>query len=207
MTPAAPGGSATRDSLGMFVLPASEPAIERIESPFSAASTDSVAAVCVAMVRADSSQRLADSSSVVVGERYGVHPVPGRGRDSLIVEGTAPGRDETRAVWHCASTTTVEERHGVTRVVIEDGWPGVPARFQSAHPITTTAHALCDKRTESLFPETDLRNVKRWRVADTLHVTGTTMPLDPGELSHDFHCRAVVRQGAIVSVVMEASRE
>ena len=91
--------------------------------------------------------------------------------------------------------------------MIEDGWPGVAARFQSAHPITTTGQDLCWKRIEGLFPDTDLRSVKRWRVADTLHVTGTTMPLDPGELSHDFHCRAIIRQGAIVSVATAASRD
>jgi hypothetical protein len=191
----------------MFVLASTEPVIEHIESPFSSAGTDSVAALCVARVRDDSSMRGADTSGVVVGERYGVRPVPGRGRDSLIVEGTAPGRDDTRAVWHCASTATVDGRHGVTRVVIEDGWPGVATRFQSAHPITTTAADLCWKRTETLFPETDLRSVRRWRVGDTLHVTGTTMPLDPGELSHDFHCRAIIRQGAIVSVATAASRD
>lgn len=198
--------TAARDSATMFVVPSTEPVIEHIESPFSSEGTDSVAALCAAQVRLENRSHGADTSGVEIGERYGVHPIPGRGRDSLIVEGTSPGRDETRAVWHCAATTTVAERRGVMRVVIEDGWPGVPSRFQSAHPITVAAHELCDKRTEAVLPETDLRNAKRWRVADTLHVTGETMPLNSGELSHDFHCRATVLRGAIVRVVSGEER-
>jgi hypothetical protein len=195
---------ATGDSAEVFIVPSTVPTIEHIESPFSSAGTDSVAALCAANVTQLNAANGGDSSGVEIGERYGVHPIPGQGRDSLIVDGTARGRDATPAVWHCASTTTVEERHGVSRVVIEDGWPGVPARFQSAHPITVAAEDLCLQRTKVIFPESDFRSVKRWRLADTLHVTGETMPLDNGELSGDFHCRAVIRKGAIVSVVSKA---
>ncbi len=196
-----------RDSVAMLVVPSAAPVIEHIESPFSPEETDSVAALCAATVRADLAAHGGDTIGVETGERYGVHPVPGTGRDSLVVDGIAHGRDATPAVWHCAATTTVESRHGILRFVVEDGWPGVVPRFQAAHPINVTAEDLCLQRTKPLFPESDFRSVKRWRAADTLHVTGETMPINSEDLSGDFHCRALVRNGAIVSVVSESGRD
>ena len=203
----APARERARDSASMFVVATAEPMVERIESPFSSEGTDSVAKLCAAHVRQERSSHDADTNGVEIGERYGVHSIPGRGRDSLIVEGTVPSPDGTPAVWHCAATTTVDSRRGIMRLVIEDGWPGVSSRFRTAHPINVVGEDLCLQRTKVLFPESDFRSLKRWRVADTLHVTGETMPLDAGAVSGDFHCRALVREGAILSVVSVAGRD
>lgn len=180
---------------------------EHVASPFTNGGTDSVAARCVATIRDQRREHGDDTSDVLITERYGVRPPPGRGPDSLIVEGTAPGRDATPAVWHCAATTYPTGAVATLVAVLEDGWPGVAARFAAAYPVTLAAEDLCLQRTKPLFPEYVFRGVKHWRLADTLHVTGETIPLNSGDLAGDFHCRALVRNGAVVSATARAGRE
>jgi hypothetical protein len=161
---------------------------------------------CVATVKEKLSASSHDSSVVFVTERYGFKPTPGRGQDSLIVEGTAPGTDATPAVWHCAATAYPTGMIATLRVEIEDGWPGVPALFEHAHAITIAAEDACLQRTKRVLKEYELRGVRRWRVSDTLRVVGEAMPLNIEDLAVDFHCSAVVRDNRVVSIVAAAGK-
>lgn len=187
-------------------MPLRSIAREETDSPFSPAGSDTVAARCVAKVREISSEGGADTSGVAVDQRIGVRPPPGRGPDSLVVEGTAPGRDSIRAVWHCAATARSREEAATLTAVVEDGWAGVPARFELAHVVTANATDACLQRAKKIYREYDFRGVKLRRVADTLHVTGEAMPLNSEDLAGDFHCRAIVRGGRVVSTQAKAER-
>ena len=179
---------------------------EETDSPFSAEGSDTVVARCVARVRKMNSETSGDTVGVTVEQRIGVSPPPGRGPDSLVVEGTAPGRDSIPAVWHCAATARSREEVGTLTAVIEDGWAGVPARFEVAHVVTADAADACLQQTKKIYREYDFRGVKLRRVADTLHVTGEAMPINTEDLAGDFHCRAIVRNGRVVSTQAKAER-
>ncbi|MFL5561173.1 MAG: hypothetical protein ACJ79K_06850 [Gemmatimonadaceae bacterium] len=186
------------------VAPVPDAEREHIASPFTNGGTDSVAALCEATIREQRREHGDDTLDVEIGERYGVRPPPGRGPDSLIVEGTAPGRDATPAVWHCAATMYPTGAVATLVAVLEDGWPGVAARFPAAYGVTLAAEDLCLQRTKPVFPEYVFRGVKHWRVADTLHVTGEAIPLNSGDLAGDFHCKAVVRYGRVLGAQAKA---
>lgn len=59
---------------------------------------------------------------------------------------------------------------------------------------------------QAAVPEYVFRGVKVARVADTLDVRGEAIPLNAEDLAGDFHCRAVVRGGAVVSTEAKAGR-
>ncbi len=174
---------------------------EEVASPFSASGTDSATALCVEKVRQRFDSSTESSTGVEIDGHHGVRPPEHRGPDSLVVDGTGPGRDETRGVWHCAVTAT--PFGAVSRIVIavEDGWPGVAPTFDAAHALSVKARDACLEETKKLLPEYVHRGVKFNRVADTLHVTGDAFPLDPGDLAEHFHCRAVVHGTAVVNVI------
>lgn len=196
----------TSEPTGRFVAPVVAPERERFASPFSEPATDSAAARCAATVREQIAAAGGDSTGVVIAERYGVHPPPGRGPDSLVVEGTARAVDSTRAVWHCAATRYPSGEVATLTAVLEEGWPGIAAGFDAAHAVTLAAEEMCLQRVKPLFPEYVFRGVKVARVADALNVRGETIPLNSEDLAGDFHCRAIVRDGGIVSAEAKAGR-
>lgn len=179
---------------------------EETDSPFSAEGSDTVVARCVARVRRITSESYGDTIGVTVEQRVGVSPPPGRGPDSLVVEGTAPGRDSIPAVWHCAATARSREDVATLTAVVEEGWAGVPPRFEIAHVVTANATDACLQQTKKIYREYDFRGVKARRVADTLHVSGEAMPLNTEDLAGDFHCRAIVRNGRILGTQAKAER-
>ena len=199
---ATPAGSAGADTS----MPLLSIAREETDSPFSPEGSDTVAARCVGMVRKISSDSYGDTIGVAVEQRIGVSPPPGRGPDSLVVEGTAPGRDSIPAVWHCAATARSRDDVATLTAVVEDGWAGVPARFDIAHVVTANATDACLQQTKKIYREYDFRGVKVRRVADTLHVSGEAMPLNTEDLAGDFHCRAIVRNGRVLSTQAKAER-
>jgi len=172
-----------------------------IASPLDSAATDSARGACVMRVRETLSEAARDSAGVEITGMMGVRPEPGRGPDSLVIDGTAHGRDSTAAVWHCAVTTKSEGGISTLRAVVEDGWPGVASRFDMAHAVTMAAEDACLEATKSVYREYAYRGVKYFRDADTLHVTGDAFPLNDGEVVGRFHCRAVVRGGAVVDTI------
>ena len=182
------------------------PERDTVVSPLDAAGSDSALVTCVMTVRQMLSDAARDSSAVEVTAVTGVRPPPGRGPDSLLVEGTARGRDATPAVWHCAVTANGARGIGKLTAVIEDGWPGLPAAFDAAHAVTLAAEYACLQQTKSVYREFDFRGVRAFRDVDTLHVTGEAIPLNNGDLAGDFHCRAVVRNGRVVSTQAKAER-
>ena len=198
----ASAGAATADT----AMPLLSIAREETDSPFSPEGSDTVVARCVAKVREISSEGGADTSGIAVEQKIGVRPPPGRGPDSLVVEGTAPGRDSVPAVWHCAATARTREDVATLTAVAEDGWAGVPARFEIAHVVTANATDACLQQTKKIYREYDFRGVKLRRVADTLHVTGEAIPLNTEDLAGDFHCRAIVRNGRVVRTQAKAER-
>ena len=187
-------------------MPLPSIAREETDSPFSPEGSDTVAARCVAKVREIRSQDGADTSGITAEPRIAVRPPPGRGPDSLVVEGSARGRDSVPAVWHCAATARSREEVATLTAVVEDGWAGVPARFEIAHVVTATATDACLQQTKKIYREYDFRGVKLRRAADTLHVTGEAIPINTEDLAGDFHCRAIVRNGRVVSTQAKAER-
>jgi hypothetical protein len=186
-------------------LPLPPPRIE-IPSPLDSAATDSAPATCVLRVKQTLSEAARDSSGVEVSRITGVRPEPGRGPDSLVIDGTAHGRDATPAVWHCAMVAGRDSGIAKLTAVIEDGWPGVPSEFGTAHAVTLLAENACLNQMQMILREYEYRGIKRWRNADTLHVTGEAMPLNTEDLAADFHCRAIVRNGSVVSTQAKAGR-
>lgn len=184
----------------------SPPERDTVASPLDSASTDSAYGACVIRVKEMLSESARDSSAVEITSATGVRPPPGRGPDSLLVEGTAHGRDATPAVWHCAVTSNGAGAVGKLTAVIEDGWPGVPQRFDVAHAVTLAAENACLEQTKMLYREYDFRGVRAMRDVDTLHVRGEAIPLNAEDLAGDFHCRAVVRNGRVVSIQAKAER-
>ena len=182
------------------------PARDTVPSPLDSASTDSAYTSCVMRVKEWLSDAARDSSEVEIRSVTGVRPEPGRGPDSLLVEGTARGRDATPAVWHCAVTSNGARAIGKLTAVVEDGWPGVPPAFDAAHAVTVAAENACLQQTKSVYREYEFRGVRAFRDVDTLHVTGEAIPLNNGELVGDFHCRAVLRNGRVVSTQAKAGR-
>jgi hypothetical protein len=182
------------------------PARDTVASPLDSASTDSAYTSCVMRVKEWLSNEARDSSGVEITAVTGVRPEPGRGPDSLLVEGTAHGRDATPAVWHCAVTSNGARATGKLSVVVEDGWPGVASAFDASHAVTIAAENACLERTKSVYREYEFRGVRAFRDVDTLHVTGEAIPLNNGELVGDFHCRAVLRNGRVVSAQAKAGR-
>jgi hypothetical protein len=181
--------------------PITFPQRERSAMSISDAAVDSLVQRCTVKVQEQLAAASRDSSDVLATERYGFKADPGRAQDSLIVEGTARGTDSTAAVWHCAATAYPTGAIATLRADIEDGWPGVPARFESAHAITIAAEVYCLQRMKHVLKEYEFRGVRRWRVADTLRVAGEAMPLNSEDLAADFHCSAVVRDNRIVSAI------
>ena len=182
------------------------PERDTVASPLDGAGSDSALVTCVMTVKQMLSDAARDSSAVEITAVTGVRPPPGRGPDSLLVEGTARGRDATPAVWHCAVTANGTRGIGKLSAVIEDGWPGVRAAFDAAHAVTLAAENACLEQTKSVYREYDFRGVRAFRDVDTLHVTGEAIPLDNGDLAGDFHCRAVVRNGRVVRTQAKAER-
>lgn len=182
------------------------PARDTVPSPLDSASTDSAYSSCVLRVKEWLRDAARDSSEVEIRSVTGVRPEPGRGPDSLLVEGTAPGRDATPAVWHCAVTSNGLRAIGKLTAVVEDGWPGIPPAFDAAHAVTLAAENACLEQTKSIYREYEFRGVRAYRDIDTLHVRGEAIPLNNGELVGDFHCRAVVRNGRVVSTQAKAER-
>lgn len=195
-------GSAVPDSAPL-PLP---PERDTVASPLDSAAADSAMERCVAEVKETLSAAARDSSGVEITAVTGVRPPPGRGPDSLLVEGTARGRDATPAVWHCAVTSNGARGIGKLTAVIEDGWPGVRAAFDAAHAVTLAAENACLEQTKSVYREYEFRGVRAMRDVDTLHVTGEAIPLNNEDLAGDFHCRAIVRNGRIVSARAKAGR-
>lgn len=182
------------------------PERDTVASPLDSASTDSAYSSCVMRVKEWLSDAARDSSEVEITAVTGIRPPPGRGPDSLLVEGTAHGRDATPAVWHCAVTSNGARAIGKLTAVIEDGWPGLPPAFDAAHAVTVAAENACLERTKSVYREFEFRGVRAFRDVDTLHVTGEAIPLNNEDLAGDFHCRAVVRNGRVVSTQAKAGR-
>ena len=186
-------------------LPLPPPRIE-IASPLDSAATDSAPPACVMRLRLMLSDSARDSSGIEVMRVRGIRPEPGRGPDTLVVEGTAHGRDATPAVWHCA--LLAKRDGGIARLtaVIEDGWPGVSSAYDSSHAVTVAIVDACLQQTKKVYPEYDFRGVRSHRDLDTLHVTGEAMPMNTGDLAGDFHCRAVVHDGHVTSMQAKAER-
>jgi hypothetical protein len=184
----------------------SPPERETVPSPLDSAATDSAYGSCVMRVKELLSDAARDSSEVEITAFTGVRPEAYHGPDSLIVEGTAHGRDATPAVWHCAVTANRLRGIGKLTAVVEDGWPGVPAGFDVAHAVTLAAENACLEQTKSVYREYEFRGVRAYRDIDTLHVTGEAIPLNNEDLAGDFHCRAVVRNGRVVSTQAKAER-
>ena len=182
------------------------PERDTVASPLDSASTESALGSCVMRVRQMLSDAARDSAGVEIGAVAGVRPPPYHGADSLLVEGTAHGRDATPAVWHCAVTANGVRGIGKLTAVVEDGWPGVPPAFAYAHAVTGVAENACLQQTKSVYPEYEFRGARSYRDLDTLHVTGEAIPLNSGDLAGDFHCRAVVRNGRVVSTQASAGR-
>jgi hypothetical protein len=182
------------------------PERDTVGSPLDSAATDSAYGSCVIRVKELLSEAARDSSAVEIKTFTGVRPEPYHGPDSLLVEGTARGRDATPAVWHCAVTANRLRGIGKLTAVVEDGWPGVPAAFDVVHAVTLAAQNACLEQTKSVYPEFEFRGVRAYRDADTLHVRGEAIPLNNGDLVGDFHCRAVVRNGRVVSTQAKAER-
>jgi hypothetical protein len=176
------------------------PPREEVRSPFSAPGTDSAIARCTESVRQRFDTSHGGGAVVAVDGHHTVRPPEHRGPDSLIVDGTGPGRDATPAVWHCAVTANASGAVSRMVIAIEDGWPGVAPTFDAAHALTVEGEDACLQQTKKLLPEHVARGVKYERVADTLHVTGDAFPLDRGDLVERFHCRALVRGAAVVRV-------
>ena len=186
-------------------LPLPPPTIV-VPSPLDSAATDSAPALCVMRVRQMLSDAARDSAGVEVARVRGVRPEPGRGPDTLIIDGTAHGRDATPAVWHCALLANRDSGIARFTAVIEDGWPGLTSAFDTVHAVTTAAANACLQQTKTVYPEYDFRGVRSYRDIDTLHVTGEAIPLNIGDLAGDFHCRAIVRKGHVVSTQAKAER-
>lgn len=182
------------------------PERDTVASPLDSASADSAMERCVVEVKEMLKDAARDSSGVEITAVTGVRPPPGRGPDSLLVEGTAHGRDATPAVWHCPVTSNGARAIGKLTVVIEDGWPGIPPAFDAAHAVTLAAENACLEQTKSVYREYEFRGVRAFRDVDTLHVRGEAIPLNNGDLVGDFHCRAVVRNGRVVSTRAKAER-
>jgi len=200
------GGGETRSTAPDSTPLPLPPERDTVRSPLDNAATDSALEGCVARVKQMLSDAARDSSGVESRSVIGVRPPPGRGPDSLVVEGTAHGRDATLAVWHCAVTSNGAGAIGKLTAVIEDGWPGIPAAFDAAHAVTLFAENACLEETKSVYREYEFRGVRAYRDVDTLHVTGEAMPLNTEDLAGDFHCRAIVRNGRVVSTQAKAGR-
>ena len=181
--------------------PITFPQRERSAIWISDAAADSLVQRCMTKIQEQLAASSRDTTFVMATERYGFKAEPGRAQDSLIVEGTARGTDSTASVWHCAATAYPTGAIATLRADLEDGWPGVPARFESAHAITIAAEDYCLQRTKRVLKEYEFRGVRRWRVSDTLRVAGEAMPLNSEDLAADFHCSAVVRENRIVSAI------
>ena len=172
---------------------------DHIASPFSEPASDSIAGRCRATVVEQIVVTGGDTSGVDIVERYGVRPPPGRGPDSLIVEGSAPGSDTTRALWHCAATRFPSGEVATLVAVIENGWPGAGPSFETAHAINLAAEDACLQKAKLIFREYVFRGIRRSRVSDTLHVSGEAIPLNTEDLAADFHCTSVVRENRVVA--------
>lgn len=181
------------------------PARVTIASPLDSARTAEAIGSCIVRVKQQLSEAARDSSEVTMTAVTGVRPEAGRGPDSLLVEGTAHGRDATAAVWHCAVTSNGAGGIGKLTAVVEDGWPGVAAGFDTAHAVTMAAEHACLEQTRSVYPEYDFRGVRAFRDVDTLHVRGDAFPLNDGDRIGRFHCRAIVRGGRVISTQARAS--
>ena len=57
-----------------------------------------------------------------------------------------------------------------------------------------------------MYREYEFRGVRVMRDLDTLHVRGEAIPLNSGDLAGDLHCRAVLRNGRVVSTQAKAER-
>ena len=179
------------------------PPREEVASPFSAGGTDSVIARCVESVRQRFDTSYGGSTGVEIGGHHAVRPPEHRGPDSLIVDGTGPGRDATAAVWHCAVTATPSGAVSRMVIAVEDGWPGVAPNFDAARALSLKGEDACLQETKKLLPEYVPRGVKYHRIADTLHVTGDAFPLDRGDLVERIRCRAIVRGSSVVAVLAQ----
>ena len=179
---------------------------EHIASPFSEPASDSIAGTCLATVREQIAASEGDTAGIDVVQRFGVRPPPGRGPDSLVIEGTAPGSDTTRAVWHCAATRYPSGAVATLVAVVESGWPGVGHNFGIVHALNLAAEDACLQRTKTVFKEYVFRGVRWRRAGDTLHVTGEAIPLNTEDLAADFHCTSVVRGNRIVATSARAGK-
>lgn len=182
------------------------PARDTVASPLDSAATDSAWGSCVMRAKELLSEAARDSSAVEIRTVTGVRPEPGRGPDSLLVEGIAYGRDDTPAVWHCAVTSDGAGHTGKLTAVVEDGWPGVPSAFAAAHAVTMAAENACLEQTKSVYPEYVFRGVRVFRDVDTLNVSGDAIPLNDGDRAGRFHCRAIVRNGRVVRTQARAEQ-
>lgn len=200
--PVREGSSAAPDSASQ----PTPPKRETIASPLDSVATASARGSCVMRVKQMLSEAARDSSAVEITGVTGVRPEPGRGPDSLLVEGTAHGRDATSAVWHCAVISNGAGGVGKITAVVEDGWPGVASTFDTAHAVTVAAENACLERTKSVYQEYVFRGVRAFRDVDTLHVTGDAIPLNDGDRAGAFHCRAIVRGGRVVTTQAKAER-
>lgn len=198
--PAREAASSAPDSAAL-PLP---PVRDTVASPLDSATTQSAPASCVMRVKEMLRDAARDSSAVEIRTVTGVRPEAGRGPDSLLVEGTAHGRDATAAVWHCAVISNGAGGIGKLTAVVEDGWPGLPAAFDAAHAVTQAAEQSCLEETKLVFPEYVFRGVHAFRDVDTLHVTGDAIPLNDGDRAGHFHCRALVRAGRVLSTRAKA---
>lgn len=203
--PASAAREASSTSSDSVPLPM-PPERDTIASPLDSASTEAALESCVMRVRQMLSEAARDSAGVEVTSVTGVRPPQYHGPDSLLVEGTAHGRDATPAVWHCPVTPNSARSIGKLTAVVEDGWPGIPSAFAAAHAVTAAVEGACLQQTKSVYPEYDFRGVRSYRDVDTLHVTGEAIPLNSGDLAGDFHCRAIVRNGRVVSTQAKAGR-
>lgn len=95
---------------------------------------------------------------------------------------------------------------GKLTAVVEDGWPGVSPAFDAAHAVTVATVNACLEKTKWVYRAYEFRGVRAFRDVDTLHVTGEAIPLSKGELVGDFRCRAVLRNGRVVSTQAKAGR-
>ena len=177
-----------------------------VASPFIEPSSDSIIGRCLATARERIEEIGGDTAGAVVLQRFGVRPPPGRGPDSLIVEGTATGTDTTRAVWHCAATSYPSGAVATLVAVVENGWPGAGQSFDTVHAINLAAEDACLQRTKTLYREYVFRGLQHRRVGDTLRVSGEAIPLNVEDLAADFQCTAVVRDHRIVATSAKAGK-
>lgn len=177
-----------------------------VASPLGSAETDSARGRCVMRVKQMLSEAARDSSAVEITAVTGVRPPPGRGPDSLLVDGSARGRDATPSVWHCAVISNGAGGIGKLTAVVEDGWPGVASTFEAAHAVTVAAENACLEQTKSVYQEYVFRGVHVFRDVDTLHVSGDAIPLNDGDRAGAFHCRALVRGGRVARTQAKGER-